>query len=332
MNRRYLIFLLPLLLLGIMGCEEVQQGRTLKLAHGLPTTHPVHKAMVYMAEECDRISQGQLRIDIYPSQQLGTERECLELLQIGSIAITKVSTAVLENFAPRTKVLSMPYLFQSRAHQFAVLDGPIGQDLLLSPQKYLLRGLCFYDAGYRSFYTKDKKVEAPADLQGLKIRVMESRTAKEMVNAFGGSATPISFGELYSSLQQGVVDGAENNPPSFYTSKHYEVCSYYTLNEHTAIPDVLVMSTLVWEKLSEQEKIWINEAVTTSVPYQRKLWAEAEDEALRAVQEAGVEVVRPLKLPFREKVSFLKTQFADEPSVDSLIQAIQAVPDPERGE
>lgn len=314
-----------LLLLWLAGCAEVRPYRALKLAHGLPTTHPVHQAMVFMAERCAVHSEGKLRIDIYPSQQLGTERECLELLQIGSIGITKVSAAILENFAPNTKVLGLPYIFRSQAHQFAVLDGPIGHRLLEEPEAFLLRGLCFYDAGSRSFYTKDRPVNSPDDLSGLKIRVMESQTAKEMVNGLGGSATPISYGELYSALQQGVVDGAENNPPSFYTSRHYEVCKYYALNEHSAVPDVLVISTIVWNQLSPQEQAWLQQAVNESVPHQRQLWAASEAESLAAVEAAGVTVIRPDKQPFMEKIAYILDSYRDQPEMYDLIQQIQAV-------
>ena len=148
----------------------------------------------------------------------------------------------------------------------------------------------------------NKPIEKPEDLVGEKIRVMESATAVNMVKALGGSPTPISWGELYTSLQQGVVDGAENNPPSFYLSRHYEVCKYYSLDEHTVLPDVLLIGTYVWNKLNEQEQKWLSASVKESVKYQRVLWAEAEEEALREVQKAGVEIIRPDKSLFSERI------------------------------
>lgn len=309
----------------LLGCGEGVGRKTLKLAHGLDVTHPVHAAMVYMADLVEEKSAGELRIQVYPSQQLGTERQCLELLQIGSIAMTKVSAAVMESFSPETKVLSVPYVFRSKAHHYKVLDGAIGQELLLGGEKFWLRGLCYYDAGSRSFYTKDRPVNSPDDLEGLKIRVQESQTAISLVNTLGGAATPISWGELYTALQQGVVDGAENNPPSFYTSRHYEVCKYYSLNEHTAVPDILVMSTIVWNRLSAQEQQWIQEAATESVEYQRELWAKAEQKALDEVQKAGVEIIYPDKEPFAEKVQPMLDGYQEEPRIYELIQRIQAV-------
>ena len=324
MHRRALFFI-PLLLLLLAGCGHQQQGKVLKLAHGLDPSHPVHQAMVYMAQRCKEISNGDLTIEIYPSGQLGSEQQCVELLQIGSLAITKVSAAVMESFVEDFKVLGLPYVFRSREHSFKVLDGEIGKELLRSTEPYWIRGLCFYDAGSRSFYTIDKPVYSPDDLKGLKIRVMKSITAMEMVKALGGSPTPISWGELYTALQSGVVDGAENNPPSFYTSHHYEVCKYYSLNEHTTVPDVLIVSMKVWNKLSEQEKEWLQQAADESVPVERKLWAESEKESLEAVEEAGVTIIHPDKKPFADKVAPLLDSYKKNAKLYDLITRIREV-------
>jgi tripartite ATP-independent transporter DctP family solute receptor len=319
---RLIFLVIPLFL---AACVQKEQGKVLKLAHGLDPSHPVHSAMVYMAEQCAEISEGELRIEIYPSGQLGSEQQCVELLQIGSLAITKVSAAVMESFTEEFKVLGLPYVFRSREHSFKVLDGEIGDDLLVSTQPFWIRGLCFYDAGSRSFYTIDQPVDHPDDLKGLKIRVMKSITAMEMVKAQGGSPTPISWGELYTALQSGVVDGAENNPPSFYTSHHYEVCKYYSLNEHTMVPDVVIISEKVWEKLTEQERKWLQEAADRSVVVQRKLWAESEKESLEKVQEAGVTITYPEKEPFAEKVTELLESYRDNELIYDLITRIRAV-------
>lgn len=308
-----------------MGCNKTRTTKTIKLAHGLDINHSVHKALVKMGEDLARLSSEGLSVKIYPNQQLGTERQIMELLQIGSLDMTKVSAATLENFAPKTKVLGLPYLFRDREHSFKVFDGPIGQELLNDGKKYWLKGLGFYDAGSRSFYTKEKPVRHPDDLKGQKIRVMPSVTAMEMVREFGGSPTPISWGELYTSLQQGVVDGAENNPPSFYLSKHYEICKYYSLNEHTFSPDVVIIGTHFWDKLTEQEQDWLQQAVDASVVYQRELWAEAEVEALEAIQKSGVKIIRPDKIPFSEKTHQLYEEYQSDKTLQTLIQQIRAV-------
>lgn len=314
-----------ILLFSVFSCSNISQTKTIKLAHGLDTNHPVHKAMMVLGEELAKNSNGQLKLEIYPSSQLGSERQCLELLQIGSLGMTKVSAAVMENFSPDMKVFGLPFLFKNKVHRFKVLDGKIGKVLLDGGTKYWLKGLGYYDAGSRSFYTKEKQINSPNDLSGMKIRVMESATAMNMVKKLGGSSTPISAGELYTALQQGVVDGAENNPPTFYLSGQYEVCKYYSLDEHTAIPDVLIIGTHLWNKLSSKEQKWLQDAVDVSVVYQRKLWEKSENEALEAVKNAGVEVVVPDKSKFTEKVKTMFDEYKNNKNIYSIIQEIQAI-------
>jgi len=316
-------FIAVLVLVLTMGCGEIKKGRSLKLAHTLPPDHPVHQAMVFMADRCDEISDGRLKLEIYPSEQLGSEQQCVELLQIGSLAITKVSAAVMESFTDDYKVLGLPYIFRDSSHAVKVLDGDIGKDLLLSTENKLIRGLCFYDAGSRSFYTLNKPILVPADLEGMKIRVMKSKTAMDMVKALGGSPTPISYGELYTALQSGVVDGAENNPPSLYTSHHFEVCKHYSLDEHTSVPDVLIISQHVWNKLSDQERRWIQQAADESVIVERKLWSASVKKSLEEVQKAGVKIYYPDKSKFAEKVKGVYESYKDQPTVYSYIKRIQ---------
>lgn len=314
----------------VIACACGSGGDTtiIKLAHGLDVTHPVHRAMVRMADIVAVGSGGTARIDIYPSEQLGSERECVELLQIGSIGMTKVSASVAEAFIPSFKVFSLPYLFRDRDHLFAVLEGEIGRELLLDGQASRLRGLCYFDAGSRSFYTRDRRVESPADLEGLKIRTQESATAMRMVRALGGSATPISWGELYTALQQGVVDGAENNPPSFYLSRHYEVCRFYSLDEHTSVPDVLLMSTRVWQGLDPRLQKLVENAALEAAEHQKVIWAEASDEALAAVQAAGVEIIRPDKAAFEDAVTELIEDYRDQTEIWKWIERIRATETP----
>ncbi len=325
MPRKTLRSLLLLTTLSLLGaCARQDDTVVLKLAHVLDTGHSVHQGMVYMAERLDHYSNGTMRIDIYPSGQLGAERDTVELVQIGSLAMTKVSAAPLEAFVPAMQVFSIPYVFRDREHYFKALDSEIGKELLESVEVARLRGMGYYDSGSRSFYMVDDPVETPADLDGLKIRVMKSQTAVKMVAALGGSATPISWGELYTALQQGVVDGAENNPPSFYLSGHYEVCKYYALNEHTSVPDMLLMSSRIWDSLTAQQREWLQKAVDDSVVYQRRLWQESTEEALAAVREAGVTVTYPDKQPFMAAVEEMKARYAGT-EIGRLLRAIEAV-------
>lgn len=319
------IVLLVITLGFLMSCRESSEHRSLKLAHGLPVDHPVHKAMEYMADRCKEVSEGKLQIQIYAGGQLGSEQQCVELLQIGSLAITKVSAAVMESFTDDYKVLGLPYIFRDQKHGFKVFDGEIGKELLHSTENKWLRGLCFYDAGSRSFYTIDKPIEHPDDLKGMKIRVMKSKTAMDMVQMLGGSPTPISWGELYTALQSGVVDGAENNPPSFYTSHHYEVCKHYSLDEHTSVPDVLIISQHIWNDLTDEERGWLQQAADDSVPVQRKLWAESVKHSLEEVEKAGVTIYYPEKKPYQEKVKDVYESYKDQETIYSYIKRIQAV-------
>ncbi|WP_109436817.1 TRAP transporter substrate-binding protein [Aquimarina sp. AU119] len=308
----------------LISCSGSKKVKVLRLAHILDTQHPVHKSMEILGERLAKKSNGKLILKIYPSSQLGGERECLELLQIGSLDITKVSAAVLENFIPEYRVFGIPYLFRDRSHAFSVLDGKLGEEMLTQGEKFRLRGLTFYDAGSRSFYTKKKPITTPQDLESKKIRVMKSNMAIDMVNQLGGAPTLVSWGELYTALQQGVVDGAENNPPSFYTSKHYEICKYYSLDEHTTIPDVLLIGLDTWERLSDEEKKWVQEASTESKIEQRKLWAASEKKSLDAVIEAGVQITRPDKSLFEQKTQEVITTFKDQSEVLKLVKIIKS--------
>lgn len=308
----------------LCACSVDTNVQVLRIGHSLDTAHPVHKAMEHMAAQLAELSQGSLRLDIYPGGQLGNERELIELLQIGSLDMTKVSASPLEAFVPAMGVFNIPYVFRDAQHYQSVLDGEIGQQLLASPREARLLGLGYYDAGARSFYTVEQPIDTPQDLQGLKIRVQESATAMRMVSALGGAPTPIAWGELYTALQQGVVDGAENNPPSFYLSGHYEVCQYYVLDEHTAVPDVVLIGIDSWSRLSQQQRRWLQQAVDASVVFQRSLWREQTAQALAAVEAEGVTVVRPDKHAFQQQVAALHAAYEGSEMGD-LIRAINEV-------
>ncbi|MFV0507603.1 MAG: TRAP transporter substrate-binding protein [Bacteroidales bacterium] len=303
MNR--LLIWLPIIILVLVATscakEKNDNVRELKLAHGLPTDHPVHKGILKMSDEVKRVSEGKMEIKIYPGGQLGSEQDCIEMLQLGALAMTKVSSATMEGFCDDYKVLGLPYIFRNAQHAFSVLDSEIGEQILMSPQEKELVGLCFYDAGSRSFYTRDKEIKSPNDVRDMKIRVMKSPVAVNMIRSMGGIPTPMDYGELYTALQNGGIDGAENNPPSLYTSKHYEVCKNYTLDEHSTVPDVLIISRHVWIKLSAQEQKWLKEAARYSVPFQRQYWREDEEKALQELGTAGVKII---KLSEQEKQAF----------------------------
>lgn len=326
------LFLLSLVALsgcGGAGSGDNDAGKSQKplvltLGHVLNTDHPVHKAMVFMGERLKEKSGGSIELRIFESGQLGAESDMLDQVQIGALSMTKCSAAPLEQNVPIMGVFSVPYMFRNNEHYWKVLNGPIGKHILAAGVGAGYRGLCFYDAGSRSFYTKDKPVLSPADLKGMKIRVMESKTAMSMLTALGASPTPIPFSELYTSLSQGTVDGAENNPPSFFTSRHFEVCKYFSLDEHAMVPDILIISEKKWQSLTDEQRKLIQEAADESSAYERELWAEATQKALDEVQAVGVEVFHPDKDPFVTMVKGMHDSYVGT-AIGDMIAQIKAV-------
>ena len=314
------------LILGLVlsACTDIQDRKMLYLAHSLPTSHPVHKGILDMQKFLNQKSGGKLQIKVFPDGQLGSEREVLELLQIGSIAITKVSASALSNFAPEYQVTVVPYLFRDDAHLWRNLEGEVGQQLLGSGSDYLLRGLCFYDAGARSFYTKTKAINSPDDLDGMKIRVQNDKMSVSLANTLGAAATPMSFGELYTALQQGVVDGAENNIPSFVSSNHFEVCKYYTFDDHTMIPDVVIIGTKFWNALTDQEKGWLKSAADESVVSQKRYWKETIEANMAMLEKEGVQFFYPDKKPFQAKSRSIMENMMEDPKMKAIIDKINS--------
>ncbi|KAB1068048.1 TRAP transporter substrate-binding protein [Tamlana haliotis] len=322
MRNKFLLLVLAISL--FTSCVEKDTGKVLYLGHTLPQAHPVHKGVLEFKKALESKSNGTLKVKIFPDAQLGSEREVLELLQIGSVAATKVSAATLSNFVPEYHIFGIPYLFRDQAHKFEVLEGEIGKEILEKGSKFWLRGLCYYDAGSRSFYTSKKAIRTPEDLKGLKIRVMNNQMAINMVNSMGGSATPLAYGELYTAIQQGVVDGAENNPPSFVSSNHYEISKYYTLDEHSSIPDVLLIGTKYWEGLSEEEKVWVQEAADESAQAQKVFWNESVEASMKTAIDWGVEVIIPEKSLFSEKSKSVLEEFIKEyPEMAPIVNQIK---------
>ncbi|MBU3023731.1 TRAP transporter substrate-binding protein [Aestuariibacter sp. A3R04] len=310
----------------IAGCADKNSSSDvlLRLGHSLDPQHSVHKAMVFLGERLHEYSGGTMKVRIYPGSQLGSERDMIELLQIGSLDMTKVSASSLEGFAPETQIFSIPYVFRDNEHYWRVLNSPIGKDLLTGVETFKLKGLGYYDAGSRSFYTNDRPINTPADLKGMKIRVLNSPTAVKTVRALGGAATPVSWGELYTALQQGVVEGAENNPPSYYLSRHYEIARYYSLDEHTSVPDVMLMSLRTWQHLTAQQQEWVRMAMADSVAHQRELWRASTEASLAKVIEDGVEVIYPDKQPFVDAVKPFHDSYKGT-DVGDLLEKIKAM-------
>ena len=265
-----------------------------------------------------------MKLKIFPNGQLGSETDSIEQVQRGVLAMVKTSTAPLEGFIPEMALFGLPYLFRDEDHYWNVLLGDVGKELLGKGEMVGLRGLIYYDSGSRSFYTINSPVLHPDDLKNKKIRVMRSKTSIEMISQMGGSPTPIPFGELYTALQQGMVDGAENNPPSIDSSRHYEVAKHYSLDEHSRIPDIVLFSQRIWDSLTPEQQAWMQEAADRSVVFQRELWNDKTQESLDLLESAGVTIYYPEKDPFREQVKPMYDAL-EGTLIDDYVRRVEAV-------
>lgn len=291
-----------------------------------PEGYPTVEAVEYMGELISERTDGRISVEVYHSAQLGEEKDTIEQTQFGVIDLNRVSLGPFNNLIEETKVFSLPYIFRSTEHMHAVVDGEIGQEVLDAFADHDLVGLAYYDGGSRSFYNSQRPITSIEDIEGLKFRVMQSDVFVDMVDALGGNATPMPYGEVYSSIQTGVIDGAENNWPSFESSGHYEVAGYYTLDQHLIVPEVLVMSKQSWDALSEEDQEIVRQAARESVPYMRELWAEREAASEQIVRDSGVEVISDIdKTPFIEAMDPVYEQHVTSDALKDLVERIRAV-------
>ena len=311
----------------LMGCDGGggADGKvTFTLPHVLPTEHPVSKAIIKFAEELESRSGGTMTVKVFDGGTLGSEQELVDNVASGTNDFTKVSTAVLETKTELAKVYSLPYLFRDGEHRWKVLDGEVGQELLDMAVDKGLKGICYFDSGTRSFYTKSRNIASPDDLAGVKIRVQKSAMMEKLIANLGALPQQIAYGELFTAMDTGVVDGAENNIPSYYTSSHYKVAPYYTFDDHVAVPDILVMSVESWDRLSDKQRAVVRAAAEAAKNFQRDLWAEVREEYIEKLKAAGVTFSRPSKDAFVEKTRVLYEAFAGTP-VMGLVERIRAV-------
>ena len=307
--------------------NEVTSGeaQSFRLGHNLAEDHPVHLGLANFAEELEAESGGELTVEIFPNAVLGDEREVLEQVQVGGVDLTKVSAGALENFSSAYSAFSLPYVFADEDHFFASMETDAVQDLYMQTEDEGFVGLTWYDSGARSFYTQDTPIMHPDDLQGLRIRVMDSQTQIDMLEAMGGAPTPMPYGEIYTALQQGVVDGAESNPTALTNGQHGEVAKAFSFDEHTRIPDILVMSSQSWNSLTEDQQNMFRVAAERSTEYQKEIWAESIDEAMEEAEEMGVEFFYPDQEPFLEAVQPVHEKYRDDEKIANLLDAFEAI-------
>lgn len=298
---------------------------TLRSADTHPDGYPTVEAVKYMGKLLEERTNGRLCIEVFYSAQLGEEKDTIEQTRFGVIDMTRVSMGPFNNLIEETKVVSLPYIFRSVAHMNRVMDGPIGQQILDAFTPHDLIGLAYYDAGSRSFYNSQRPIRSIEDLKDMKVRVMQSDIFVDMMSALGASATPLPYGEVYSSIQTGVIDGAENNPPSYESSGHFEVAKYYTLDEHLIVPEALVMSKASFDKLSAEDQAIVRQAAKDSVPYMRDLWNAREGASLEKVRAAGTEIITEIdKTPFIEAMVPVYEKHVTSDVLKDLVERIQA--------
>jgi len=311
---------------GGSGEAAEQEQIVLRLGETHAQDYPTTRGDQYFADLVEERTDGRIKIEVYHSAQLGEERAVIEQVQFGAIDFTRVSISPLAAFSPGLDALQMPYLYNSTDHMWRVLKGEIGDEMLASVEEAGFVGLAWYESGARSFYNSVRPIESVADLQGLKIRVQESQLMVGLVEALGAVATPMPFGEVYSALQTGVIDGAENNWPSYYSTSHYEVAEYYTLDRHTQVPEILVASKIAMDRLSPADQEIIRQAAKDSIDYQRERWAEfvaESEEVVRANGNVITELSPAAVAEFQEAMQPLYDGLSDEAM--AVVERIRAV-------
>ena len=290
-----------------------------------PDGYPTVEAVKYFGELVKERTAGRYTVDVKFAAQLGQEADTVEQVRAGAIAINRTSLGPWNGLVKQTIVPSLPYIFRDTAHARAVMSGPVGDEILAAFEPYGVIGLAFYDGGARSFYTSNKQITSVADLKGMKLRTMQSDIFVDMMGAFGATATPMPYGEVYSAIETGVVDGAENNFPSYDTAKHSEVAKFYTLDEHLIVPEVLVISKMVWDSISAEDQAIIKAAAKESVAKQYELWDAKVAESRKIVEDAGSTIVEVAdKQAFVDAVKPVYDKYAADPELKALIEKIQA--------
>jgi tripartite ATP-independent transporter DctP family solute receptor len=315
-------FLRALAASAVLALAVPAMARDFRVAETQVPDYPTVEGVKYMSKLLEERSQGKLKLKVFANGALGTERDTIEQLKIGGLDMLRLSLAPLNNIVPESIIPSLPFIFRDEAHMHAVLDGPIGEEILAAMAKQGIIGLAWYDDGARSVYSK-KPIKKLADLKGVKLRVQQSDMFVSMTEALGASPTPLPYGEVYTALTTGIIDAAENSMLSYQTSRHFETAKYYNLTEHSLLPSVVVFSKVVWDRLPEAERALIKQAAKDSVPYMRKIAQERQVKAKEAVQAKGVQIV-----PIENRDEFVKAmapvydKYASTPALKSLIKRV----------
>lgn len=289
-----------------------------------PNDYPTVQAVGQMGKVLGEQTKGRLGVKVFANSSMGSEKDTVEQVKIGALDMVRINSAALHAISPSMMIPSLPFLFRSTAHMRETLDGPIGDQLLASLEKEGFVGLAFYDSGSRSFYTTKKPIKTVADMKGQKIRVQQSEMWVAIMQAVGANATPMPYAEVYTGLKTGLIDGAENNWPSYESSRHYEAAKYYSLSEHSMAPEVLLFSKKIWDGLSKEDQQMIRKAAKDSIPHMRKLWDEREAKARQVVQASGAQIVTDVdKAGFTAAMKPVYERFVTDPALKDVVAKIQ---------
>ncbi|HZR90495.1 MAG TPA: TRAP transporter substrate-binding protein [Bradyrhizobium sp.] len=299
-------------------------AREFRAADTQSEDYPTVQALNYMGSLVEQRTGGRLKIRVFHSRQLGEEKETIEQTRVGAIDLNRTNVALLGSFVPAMNVLAMPFLFRSTAHLRKVLDGPIGQEMLKSFEPYGFVGLAFYDSGARSLYSSIRPVHSLLDLKGLRIRVQQSELMSDMVRALGAEPVELPYGQVLTALATHLIDGAENNWPSYITTEHYKYAGYYTLTEHTMSPEVLLMSLKAWESLSSEDQQIFREAAAASSRFMHQKWRDLEQRSREQAQDVGVTVIKDFdRRPFQAAMAPIYEKAKRDPATAVLIDRIR---------
>ncbi|MEM9386915.1 MAG: TRAP transporter substrate-binding protein [Pseudomonadota bacterium] len=320
MITRRTLLLAPLLL---TACGRRRGARPLFAADSQPDDYPTTQGLHAIDRLLDERTNGEMRVRVYPGGQLGAEKDTLEIAVFGGLDLTRVNLAPINSIVPDSIVLALPFLFRSIAHSRATFDGAIGRQILNAMMPYGLRGMCYYDSGARCFYNTKRPIISPADIAGMKIRVPKSDIYVAMIQALGANPTPIPYGEVYQSLVQGVVDGAENNYPSYESSRHFEAAPHLSLTRHVMAPELVVGSRRSWDRMSGEEQAYLQGAAADSVPIMRRLWDARVGISRQRVAQGGVQVVEAVEhAAFSEKMLPVWDRFVTTPQMRQVVDDI----------
>jgi tripartite ATP-independent transporter DctP family solute receptor len=288
--------------------------------------YPTVQALRYMGRLIMERTGGRHEIRVFHSHQLGEEKETIEQTRVGAIDLNRTNVALIGNFVPAMNVLAMPFLFRSIEHQQKVLDGPIGAEILNSFEPYGFVGLAFYDSGARSIYNSVRPVRSIADMKGLRLRVQQSELMSDMIKALGAEPVELPYGQVLTGLATKLIDGAENNWPSFVTTDHYKYAGFYTLTEHTMSPEVLVMSQKAWQSLSAEDQRIFRESALRSSHFMREKWKDLEEQSRKQAESAGVTIVKDFdRKPFEAAMATIYEKAQRDPAAAQLIERIRKV-------